>query len=97
MLTLFGYHGVGMRPTTLPAAPASNVTTATAFVPPSLTYRVRSSGDRARLFGLAPFGILFVPRRANGAVTPKVARTRLVSVAITATASALSNATNNRS
>ena len=49
---------VGRRPSTwLGPSPASNPRriTATAFVPPLVTYRVRSSGDNARLFGLLPF------------------------------------------
>src|SRR5215467_9169980 len=82
--TLLGYQPVGINPMTCPAPEDSSAIKATAFVPPSVTYSVCSSGDNARLLGFAPFGKLPFPRNAGGAVTLNSARTRSFSVEITA-------------
>ena len=49
--TAVGYQPVGMYPDT---APTARLTTATAFMSPSETYSVPSSGESARPVGVAP-------------------------------------------
>src|SRR5262245_41286580 len=77
-LTLFGYQPVGINPLNLPEPAVPIVTTAMALRPPSLTKSVRSSGDKARLLGFAPFGSRLFWAIEAGAQTLKVDRTCLV-------------------
>src|SRR5207245_4939381 len=67
-LTELGYQPVGIKPATRPVS-LSSLTTAKAFVPPSVTYRVRSSGESAKAFGLLPLKPRGFRNMSLGAVT----------------------------
>src|ERR1700732_4784933 len=70
------------------------LTTETALVPPSVRYAVFSSGERATLLGLLPFGTDFpLPNMPTGALTLTSLTTVLEAVLTIARASALASAT----
>src|SRR5258708_31950912 len=87
---LDGYHAVGMRPRKSPWAASLTSKTATALAPPSATYKVRASGERASAVGASP-----ICRSRNGAIAIRVT-TLSALVSITVTESELPSATNNR-
>src|SRR5262252_7418098 len=67
-LTDVGCHPVGMSPSTAGCFPLKLIT-ATLLLPPLVTYAVVSSGERATLFGLLPFGTFFPsPSTPTGAL-----------------------------
>src|SRR5579872_5123967 len=96
-LTALGYQPVGIRPSTrLSSGSGARRITATELEPPLVTYRVRSSGESARLLGLLPLNMPGLGKILAGAVVLMVAARRSFSVLITTTESLLSHAANNR-
>src|SRR5260370_11423711 len=91
-LTELGYQPVGIKPATFPVS-FSSLSTANAFVPPWVTYNVRSSGESARLFGLLPLNPRGFRNTSLGAVTGNCEISRSLSVSTIATESLLSQAT----
>src|SRR5579862_2091629 len=71
---LDGYHPVGIRPRSFAAAGVVTSYTATAFTPPSVTYRVRASGESAADVGARP---TFRSRNGATAIVAATARRRV--------------------
>src|SRR5271165_2527137 len=94
MLTELGYQPVGIRPVTTGCFPV-RLMTATALVPPSVTYAVRSSGERATLLGLLPLGTVCpLPSTPAGALALTWPTTWFVAVLIMINSSEFAATTN---
>src|SRR5215475_12054518 len=93
MLTELGCHPVGIKPVTSGFL-RRRLMTATALVPPLVTYAVLSSGERLMLFGLLPFGMfLRWPRVPAGALVFTSLTILFEAVSIVTSESALATTT----